>query len=197
MKLASVLRDLATHLKQVGLEFAVVGGIAVSARAEPRFTRDVDVAVAVTNDDQAERGLFSLKQLGYVVTTTVERKAMGRLATARLRHPSGIVCDIIFATCGIEPEIVAQAEPLDVFEDLDVPTATTDGLLAMKVLSATDQRPRDLEDIRALLQSVPGYDEDRVLELLGLIEKRGFHRQHDLVAKWAVLKERFSPSHER
>jgi hypothetical protein len=45
VRLARVLRDLAEHLEQLDLSFAVVGGIATSARGEPRFTRDVDVAV--------------------------------------------------------------------------------------------------------------------------------------------------------
>ena len=44
-----VLDDLATQ------RLALVGGLAVSARAEPRFTRDVDLAVAVVSDDEAER----------------------------------------------------------------------------------------------------------------------------------------------
>lgn len=196
MRLAQVLQDLAKHLQQLDLSFAVVGGIATSARGEPRFTRDVDVAVAVAGDEEAERVIFQLSQMGYVVATTVEQDAVGRLATARLAHPSGIICDLIFATCGVEAEIIFDAEPLDVFEDFDVTTAKTEGLLAMKVLSASDQRPRDLEDIRALLQAGPDYDESRLLELLGLITDRGFHRKQDLRAKWNALKERFAPSQE-
>jgi len=37
---------------------ALVGGLAVSARTEPRFTRDLDVAVAVPDDAGAEYGSF-------------------------------------------------------------------------------------------------------------------------------------------
>jgi predicted nucleotidyltransferase len=192
VKLAQVLRDLTRALEELDVRFAVVGGIASSARGEPRFTRDVDVAVAVSNDEEAEGVLFRLSQRGYVVTTTVEHEVALRLATARLQHPCGVVCDLIFATCGIEGEIVADAEPLDVFDDLDVATATTESLLAMKVLSATEQRPRDLEDIRALTQVGSTYDEARVLALLHLIEERGFARQQDLLAKWLELKQRFS-----
>jgi hypothetical protein len=194
VRLALVLQDLAQHLRQLDLSFAVVGGIATSARGEPRFTRDVDVAVAVAGDEEAERVIFQLSQRGYVVATTVEQDAVGRLATARLLHPSGIMCDLIFATCGVEAEIISDAEPLDVFEDFDVTTAKTEGLLAMKVLSASDQRPRDLEDIRALLKMGPDYDEPRLLELLGLITDRGFHREQDLLVKWKALKERFAPT---
>lgn len=191
MKLASVLRDLTADLTRIGVPFAVVGGIAASARGEPRFTRDVDVAVAVSGDEHAEGILFQLGRLGYVVRATVEHDAVGRLATARLQHSCGIVCDLIFATCGVEAEIIRDAEPLDLFDEVQVMTATTEGLLAMKVLSATDQRPRDLEDIRSLTQAQPDYDERRLLELLRLITERGFQRQQDLFAKWSGFKERF------
>lgn len=156
MKLASVLRDLTADLTRIGVPFAVVGGIAASARGEPRFTRDVDVAVAVSGDEHAEGILFQLGRLGYVVRATVEHDAVGRLATARLQHSCGIVCDLIFATCGVEAEIIRDAEPLDLFDEVQVMTATTEGLLAMKVLSATDQRPRDLEVQTRIAASVFG-----------------------------------------
>lgn len=42
--LAQVLTAAMAALK--GADFALVGGIAVSARTEPRFTRDLDLAVA-------------------------------------------------------------------------------------------------------------------------------------------------------
>lgn len=36
------------------IPFALVGGLAVSARTEPRFTRDADLAVALASDAEAE-----------------------------------------------------------------------------------------------------------------------------------------------
>lgn len=49
------LRRIAAELDLLQVSWAVVGGFAVSARAEPRFTRDVDVAVAVGGDDEPSR----------------------------------------------------------------------------------------------------------------------------------------------
>jgi hypothetical protein len=37
--------SIAAALRAVQRPFAVVGGLAISVRGEPRFTRDVDVAV--------------------------------------------------------------------------------------------------------------------------------------------------------
>ena len=39
----------------------------MSARAEPRFTRDVDIAVSVPTDDAAEHLVFRLGQAGFTV----------------------------------------------------------------------------------------------------------------------------------
>jgi hypothetical protein len=44
--LGPLLREVAAALSQTGAPFALVGGLAVSARTEPRFTRDVDVVLS-------------------------------------------------------------------------------------------------------------------------------------------------------
>jgi hypothetical protein len=64
--------------------FAVVGGLAVSVRTEPRFTRDIDLAVACPTDKDAEGLLFALSHRGYR-TAAVFEHANGRMSTARQR----------------------------------------------------------------------------------------------------------------
>lgn len=167
-----------------------MGGLAASARGEARFTRDIDVVVAVSGDDEAESVVFQLTRQGYLVLATVEQEATHRLATARLQHASGVVCDLIFATSGIENEIVDSAEQLTLFDASVVPTASAEALVAMKVLSATDQRPRDLGDIGAILHANPDLDQGVVEGLLKAIESRGFARGQDLIQKWAELRTR-------
>jgi hypothetical protein len=53
-RLEAVLRDLCQILATRQQEFALVGGLAVSARAEPRFTRDLDLAVVAGDNLAAE-----------------------------------------------------------------------------------------------------------------------------------------------
>jgi hypothetical protein len=48
--LAAAVSDFAAE----GKRLALVGGLAVSVRAEVRFTRDVDLAVGVVDDGEAE-----------------------------------------------------------------------------------------------------------------------------------------------
>lgn len=188
MKLARVLGELVALLEGQGTPYAVVGGLAASARGEARFTRDIDVALMVANDDQAEQCIHGFVQQGYVVIATVEQEATHRLATARLRHPDAVVCDLIFATCGIESEVVASAERVELFPGKWVTTATAESIVAMKILSATAKRPRDLGDLQAMLRANPTLDESRVASLLEAMEARGYSRGQDLAEKWRRLR---------
>jgi hypothetical protein len=49
--LQAVVAHVATALEQVGLAYAVVGSLAASIHGEPRSTRDVDVAVRLSQPD--------------------------------------------------------------------------------------------------------------------------------------------------
>jgi hypothetical protein len=126
--------------------------------------------------------------MGYTVLATVEHEVARRLATARLRDPEGVICDLVFSTSGIEREVVDSAEPLEVLPSVLVPTAAAEALLAMKVLSATSQRPQDLGDIHAILSAEQPLDATAVVKLLGLIEQRGYARGQSLLTKWERLR---------
>jgi hypothetical protein len=55
----------ATDLSEFGARFALVGGLAVSAWGEPRYTRDVDLAVGVDGDEEAEQVIRELSARDY------------------------------------------------------------------------------------------------------------------------------------
>jgi Nucleotidyl transferase AbiEii toxin, Type IV TA system len=188
LKLATVLGELVTLLEAQGVGYAVVGGLAASSHGEARFTRDIDVTLMVNNDEEAENCIYGFVQQGYVVVATVEQETTHRLTTARLKHPNGVLCDPIFATCGIENEIIANAKPLELFPGKRVTTATAESMIAMKVISATPKRPRDLGDLQAMLRANPAIDESRVAFLFRAIAERGYSRGQDLAEKWRRLR---------
>jgi len=197
-RLQEALGEAVQSLTAAGARFALVGGIAVSAHTEPRFTRDLDLVVAVRDDAEAEALLSSLIAAGYQVVSTVEQDAIGRLATARLapqgKTGDGLVVDLLFASSGIEAEIVAAAEPLTVFAALTVPVATLPHLLALKVLSLDDHtRPQDRIDARALLDRATPEDVATARRALDHIEQRGLARQQDLHAKLDELTRSRKP----
>jgi Nucleotidyl transferase AbiEii toxin, Type IV TA system len=132
----------------------LVGGLAVSARTEPRFTRDIDLVIAVAGDRDAEGLVHDLQGRNYRAQTILEQEAIARLASARLvpvaEDETGTVLDVLFASSGIEPEIVVAAEPLEILPHLRVPVATIGQLIALKLLARDDRlRPQDRVDLNA------------------------------------------------
>lgn len=182
--LESALHRIAADLIRCNAEFALIGGLAVSVRTEPRFTRDADFAVAVAGDDEAEALIRHLRARGYAVAAVVEQEAVGRLATVRLTvadDPEGPVIDLLFASSGIEREIVAASEPLELLPGLTAKVARLEHLIALKVLSRDDERrPQDLVDLRVLLRAATTEEVARARDALGLIAARGYHRGREL-----------------
>jgi hypothetical protein len=186
------LRAVTAALNDRGQPFALVGGFAISARSEPRFTRDVDLAVAVPDDPAAEALVHALAGAGYSVLATVEQEATNRLATVRLGVPgtmarAAVIVDLLFASSGIEPELVAAAEPLVVLPGLTLPVATTGHLIALKLLARSPDRPQDAADLLALASVATAPDWALARQAVMLIQRRGFHRGKDLARELDAL----------
>jgi len=190
-RLEKAFIQLDADLRAIGCRWALLGGWAVSARAEPRPTRDIDVAIVVANDPEAERIALALRFRGYWDNpdgALLEQTDVGRLATIRLLAPgeplSGIGVDLLFASSGVEPEIVAAAEPLEIMPGVVVPVVRIGHLLALKVLAG---RPRDLEDSRLLIREMSISELQEARDALELISRRGFDRGKDLLVDLARL----------
>src|ERR1044071_7968713 len=115
---------------------------------EPRFTRDLDFAVAVASDEEAAQYVLRMRQLGYEIVTALEQTARGRLSTIRLRRGGrGPIVDLLFAACGIEVEIAQAAEPMEIVAGVTANVAQVGHLIAMKLVSRDPKRrPRDQQD---------------------------------------------------
>jgi predicted nucleotidyltransferase len=177
------LRDFLS-VKPSDIRTALVGGMAVSVRTAPRFTRDLDFAVAVDDDSEAEQYVFRMRQLGYELDMTLEQQAHSRLSTVRLRKGGrGPFVDLLFASTGIEAEIVAAAEPLEIVNGLSTGVAAVGHLIAMKLISRDDKRrPQDYQDLRQLSNVADAGEWARAAEAVQLITERGFARRRDLRA---------------
>lgn len=189
MTLGDALLAIRQALVDSGVPFAVVGGMAVSARAEPRFTRDVDVAVVVRSDPEAEALVRSLLDQGWSLLAVVEQDATGRLAQARLRPPGDdpVVCDLLFASSGVEDLVVASAEPLEVVPGVVVPVARRAHLIALKLLSVDETRLQDRMDLAGLVTGADVHDRQETLDTVDVIVARGTNRDRDLISAAMAL----------
>ncbi|MGI9120577.1 MAG: nucleotidyl transferase AbiEii/AbiGii toxin family protein [Acidimicrobiales bacterium] len=191
-RLEALLRHAAADLERLGAGWALVGGLAVSVRSEARFTRDIDLAVSIDDDDEAEQLIRSLVAAGYRVLATVEQETVGRLATVRLGPPGSTsddpLLDLLFASSGIEPEIVAGADSLSIVPNIAGPVARVGHLIAVKLLACDEQRrPQDLMDLRALRAVADPLEWEVAGHAVGLITDRGFSRGRDLGGALDVL----------
>jgi len=185
-RLQRALDRVTQDLTSQCLPFALVGGLAVSVRAEPRLTRDLDVAVALEDDAAAEAAIRSLVASGYRTIALVENEQTRRLATVRLVTPGeeagGIVADLLFASSGIEAEVAQAAERLEVLPGLRLPVARVGHLIALKLLARDDRhRPQDADDLAALRRVADDGEIERARSAVREIRARGFHRGRDLL----------------
>jgi len=151
IRLGEGLIRLDADLKALRLRWALIGGMAVSFRSTARATKDLDVAIAVRTDQEAESVVLSLRGRGYrdqPLGAVFEQKDAGRLATVRLLvpgdDPAKIEVDLFFASSGVEQEIVDEAEMQAILPGIYLPVATTPYLLALKVLAGRDKDRMDV-----------------------------------------------------
>lgn len=183
--LDAALIRIATDLDSLGVRWALIGALALAARAEPRQTTDVDVAMLVGSDHEAESVIRTLLGRGYSVFSQLEQKAGGRLAGMRLLSPGAdlerVTVDLLFAFSGIEPEVVEAAELLEVLPGLSIPVVRLGHLLALKVLAAEERR-KDLVDIPLLLAVADEKDLLEARKAVDLIARRPTYQgDRDLV----------------
>ena len=191
-QLEEVTREVVTWLTANQFGYALIGGLAVSFRTIERLTKDIDLVIAVENDQQAESCVRELAGLGYQVQSLLEQTKHGRIATVRMiKAPAGSVfVDLLFSSSGIETEIIAGSEPIEVFESLFIAVASLPGLLALKVLSADpNSRPQDIIDIKNLLAEARSEDLEEAIWLLQLVHARGYNRSKDLLADFERYRE--------
>jgi hypothetical protein len=165
------------------LPWALVGGLAVCARAEPRPTADIDIAVVTADDATAKAYVDDLLAVGYRWKKSIANAQTGRLATVKLDSPAvakDVAVDLFLASCGVEAEVVGAAEPLEVAPGLTIPVARIGHLIAVKLLwRPSEKRDRDL---RTLIRRAGAEDLTDARHLIDSITRRGYHRGRDLGA---------------
>lgn len=163
-------------LSDCEVRFALIGGLAVSARSEPRFTRDVDLIVDTPTDADAEQLIRALLGKGYGLHAQLEQKSVNRLATCRLLQrdqSDGVIVDLFFANFGIEQEVLEKASEEELTDEISLPIVQAEDLIALKLLAVSNRnRPRDSEDILNLLEHVSTARLNRTRQLLRLMAER-------------------------
>lgn len=155
----------------------------MSFRSIVRTTNDLDLAVVVSGDAEAESIVRTLIGLGYRAEQLLESDVSGRLATVRMISAGEreVFVDLLFASAGIEREVVESSSPIEIFPSLTLQVASRSALIALKVLSANpNTRIKDVIDLQNLLDNAAPGEVDVSRALLDLITERGYNRNKDL-----------------
>jgi hypothetical protein len=162
-----LLEALARKLAELGIPYMVIGGQAVLFYGEPRLTRDIDITLGI-NSDEVGRVIELARQLGLVILPGEPEAFARRTMVLPARDPaSGLLVDFIFSFSPYERQAIERAVSVKA-ETTEVRFAALEDLLIHKLVAG---RPRDLEDVRAILVRRPHYDEQYVREWLAEFDR--------------------------
>lgn len=145
---------LLRRLAQAGVDFVVIGGVAVAVQGYGRSTKDLDIVYA-TNAAHLERLGDVLVALGARLRGIEEdapfvpgARTLRRTTILTLETSLGSI-DLLVAPAGAAPyeEMRKRADLVDL-DGIEFRVASLDDLLAMKRAAG---RPQDIADVDALL----------------------------------------------
>jgi len=156
--LLTILRHLVAWLQAGKVQGVVIGGVAASLWGRPRLTRDVDALVLL---EEGRWGEFLAAGAGHgFLPRRADALAFARETWVLLvRHgESDIDLDLVFGSLPFEKEAAIRAKWVDL-GGVAIPLSSPEDLIIMKAVA---HRPRDLEDIAAILAAQPGLNVRRV-----------------------------------
>jgi hypothetical protein len=169
-----VLAALERGLGALGVRWYLFGAQAALLYGSARLTADVDVTVDL-GDLDPEKMVAALAAAGFRMRVEGADFVQRTRVLPVLHVPTGIAADIVLAGPGIEELFLDRAAIRDV-DGARVPVARPEDIVAMKILAS---RPKDLDDIVAILAARADLDLDLLRGTLKLLE--GALDQSDLL----------------
>lgn len=149
-----ILESLAGAFERRGIRYMVIGGQAVLLYGEPRLTRDIDVTIDL-GPDRLPEVLSVTEELGWrVLTDSPAEFVQKTMVLPVLEVTSGVRIDLVFSFSPYEKQAMDRIRRVRVGQ-VDVSFASVEDLIISKIVSG---RPRDLDDVRAVLLKNPDLD---------------------------------------
>jgi predicted nucleotidyltransferase len=154
--------ELLKTLEDAGIRYVLVGGLAVALRGYQRVTMDVDVVLAL-DDDNLQRFIACAKAAGWQPVAPVPVDALANrellnswyaekgMRAFGLRHPAGVSTAIdVLIKPPVSYEDLRRDASLVTVGALRIPVASIDHLIAMKTGTGRGQDQVDIEALRKL-----------------------------------------------
>jgi hypothetical protein len=157
-RLWPTLADAVAMLESRGLPSALIGGLAVSLRGQPRMTVDVDLVIHADVGDALQL-VRELSATPFEPLFAVVEEVVASAFILPLRHrTTGIRVNLAIGMSGFEREAIRRATRLAVGAG-SVAVVTVEDLLVMKALAG---RPQDDADMRGLVDLHRGEIDQRL-----------------------------------
>jgi Nucleotidyl transferase AbiEii toxin, Type IV TA system len=165
---AQLLGDLSAGLAEEGAAWYLFGARAAILHGVARLTADVDVTVRLPHRTSIEALAQTLERHGFVRRIAdpafVEQTRVMPFVHAATTMP----LDVVLSGPGLEERFFERVIVREI-DDIRVPVASAEDIIAMKVLAG---RSKDVEDVVAILASSGGtLDEVYVRDTLTLVEQ--------------------------
>jgi Nucleotidyl transferase of unknown function (DUF2204) len=152
--LLAALADVMNWLDTAHIPSMVIGGVATSMLGRARLTQDVDALVSLPEDEWAN-ALSSANNHGIVPRIEDPLSFARRSRMLLLTHTSSnIDIDVALGGLSFELEALARSQTHEM-NGVRLRLPTVEDLLIMKAFA---HRPKDMEDIKGLLDAHPGAD---------------------------------------
>lgn len=152
------LKALQHLLDRFGERGVIIGGIATGFLGKPRFTVDLDAMFLASTKDISHI-LELAKAVGIEPRTDRVDEFAKKSRVLLMRHTaSGVNIDISLGILPFEEEVVERSVSHKI-ETVSVRLPTPEDLIIMKAIA---HRPKDLEDIRTIVDNNPKLDLRRI-----------------------------------
>jgi hypothetical protein len=176
-----LLAALEAALRAFGVRWYLFGAQAVLLYGGARLTADVDVTVEL-GDRPTATLVAALATAGFALRIADVDDFVARTSVLPLVHTTTATpIDIVLAGPGPEALFLDRRRIVEV-EGVAVPVARPEDLVVMKVLAG---RPKDVDDVLAILAANADLDLDVIRETLGVLERA--LDQSDLVPAFEAL----------
>lgn len=162
-----LLEQIARGLQKLSLEYMVIGGQALLVYGEPRLTKDIDVTLGVGVDRLPDLLTLVRDFKWKILSESPEKFVRETWVLPCLDPESGIRIDFIFSFSEYEKQALKRIRRVRVGQ-AEVCFASPEDLVIHKIIAG---RPRDLEDVKAVLFKNSALDMSYVHRWLEQFEK--------------------------
>lgn len=149
-----ILSRIGACLGRHGLPYMIIGGQAVLLYGEPRLTRDIDITLGV-GTDRINELLAIVQELSLKpLPKDIEAFVRQTMVLPALDEAIGIRVDFIFSFTPYETEAIKRAKKIIIMDQV-VSFASPEDVMIHKIFAG---RPRDIEDVRAIMLKNPEID---------------------------------------